>query len=139
METCSFDSSKLDSASTPVRRRESSSMRNVNKVIRRDASFSDELIPFFCECQSLACYSSIWLSPTTFDLEVATQMGWLLLEGHQPSALWHRREPLPRRETVRSRHARPSDELETTPTVQAHSSWFHRRPANTAPGNEMAA
>jgi hypothetical protein len=122
METRSVDSSKPDSGTAPVRRRESSSMRNVNNVIRRDAgSFSDDLIPFFCECQSLGCYSGIWLSPAAFDLEVAAQTGWLLLEGHEPSALWHRREPLPTRETVRSRRA------------------LHRLPANTNPGEDVAA
>jgi hypothetical protein len=44
-------------------------------------------IPFFCECGSPTCSSSIWMTVAAFDATVAAETGWLLLEGHAVGAL----------------------------------------------------
>jgi hypothetical protein len=83
-------------------------MHTVNSNLRQrsEAVDSSESIAFFCECQTPTCYSPVWLSVADFDLAVGRDAGWLLLAGHQPSALWHRMEPLPTRKTARP--ARPA-------------------------------
>lgn len=98
-------SARLDSQAAATTRRESSLMHTVNSNLRQrsEAVDASESIPFFCECQTPNCYAPVWLSLADFDDAVARDAGWLLLAGHFPSALWHRREPLP---TWRS--ARPS-------------------------------
>jgi hypothetical protein len=85
-------------------RRESSLMRGINGDLRRrsEALADSELIAFFCECRNASCFSPVWLSPRGFDVRVADGRGWLLLDGHDASALWHRREPLPSRELTPS-------------------------------------
>ena len=93
-----------DAPVSGIARRESRLIRNVNSNLRQraDASAPSERIAFFCECQNTVCYSPLWMSVAAFDAMVADQTGWLLLEGHQASALWHRAEPLPTRMAVRS-------------------------------------
>jgi hypothetical protein len=83
--------------------RDSNLMRSVNTNLRRrsDALAGDEPIAFFCECRSPGCYGPIWMSSEDFDGRLAEHPGWLLHEGHEPSALWHRREPLPTRTSLR--------------------------------------
>jgi hypothetical protein len=96
-------------APAPVALRASNLMRSVNSSIRQISGTvtEGELIPFFCECRTTTCYSVVWLSVAAFDAKVATADGWMLLDGHEPSALWHRRDPLPTRQTVRSRSTPP--------------------------------
>jgi len=75
--------------------RASSLMRSTNNNLRRlsGASTFSEPIAFFCECRSPACYSVIWIQLAAFDLLVAGQDGWLLVEGHEPSARWRPKDP----------------------------------------------
>jgi hypothetical protein len=93
-----------DSRSASPGRRDSNLMRSVNTNLRQrsETLFADEPIAFFCECGSLTCYSPIWKSAAAFDTTTIEQPGWLLYEGHEPSALWHRREPLPTRTSLRA-------------------------------------
>ncbi|MDT4934011.1 MAG: hypothetical protein QOK11_1903 [Pseudonocardiales bacterium] len=83
--------------------RASNLMRCVNSSMREISGTvtESELLPFFCECRTPTCYSVVWMSAGAFDAKVATERGWMLLDGHEPSALWHRRDPLPTRPTVR--------------------------------------
>jgi hypothetical protein len=78
-------------------------MHTVNSNLRERSEAVDraESIAFFCECQTPTCYSPVWLSADDFDLTTAADAGWLLIDGHEPSALWHRRAPLPTRHTAR--------------------------------------
>src|ERR1700690_2568865 len=101
MEARLFDSDSLGAQVTPSVRRESSLMHTVNSNLRERSEAIDgsESIAFFCECQSASCYSPVWLSLA--DFAMAHDVGWLLLDGHVASALWHRREPLPTRKTAR--------------------------------------
>jgi hypothetical protein len=94
-------------APAPVALRASNLMRSVNSNMRQISGTltESELLPFFCECRTPTCYSVVWMSVGAFDATVATERGWMLLDGHEPSALWHRRDPLPTRQTVRSRSA----------------------------------
>jgi hypothetical protein len=104
MEAHLVDSEGPGSQVTAVtRRRESSLMHTVNSNLRQrsEAVDTSESIAFFCECQTPTCYAPVWLSAADFDTAVARDAGWLLLAGHLPSALWHRREPLPTRRTAR--------------------------------------
>jgi hypothetical protein len=100
-------------------RRDSNLMRSVNTNLRqRSESLSGaEPIAFFCECASPSCYSPLWMSATVFDGKLMDQPGWMLHEGHEPSALWHRREPLPTRTSLR---ARPAPEPDTTEPRKLH-------------------
>ena len=92
-----------DRLAHPSSRRDSNLMRSVNTNLRQRSEAVDgfESIAFFCECQSPTCYAPVWLSLADFDAAVARDAGWLLLAGHFPSALWHRREPLPTRRSAR--------------------------------------
>jgi hypothetical protein len=103
MEARLFDSDSLGSQVTPPVRRESSLMHTVNSNLRQRSEALDrsESIAFFCECQTASCYSPVWLSLADFDFAIAHDAGWLLLDGHVASGLWHRREPLPTRKTAR--------------------------------------
>ncbi len=89
--------------------RDSNLMRSVNTNLRQrsEGLADDEAIAFFCECDSASCYSPIWLSATSFDARMTSEPGWLLHQGHAPSAIWHRRAPLPTRTSLR---AKPSTE-----------------------------
>jgi hypothetical protein len=104
MEAQLVNSARSGSQVATATRRESSLMHTVNSNLRErsEAVDSSESIAFFCECQTSTCYSPVWLSLVDFDAAVARDAGWLLLAGHLPSALWHRREPLPTRRTARS-------------------------------------
>ena len=77
-----------DRSDSRAARRESSFMRGVNRNIGQlSETFSDSgPIAFFCECQSAACHSAIWMSMAAFATTVADRTSWLLLEGHEPSA-----------------------------------------------------
>jgi hypothetical protein len=103
-------------------RRESSLMHTVNSNLRERSEAEDhsESIAFFCECQSPSCYAPVWLSVNDFDLTAAADTGWLLIAGHQPSALWHRRAPLPTRQTARAARSlrRAPTSLEPLPVAQ---------------------
>jgi hypothetical protein len=104
MEAHLVVSEGLGSQATTVSRRDSSLMHTVNSNLRERSEVTDtsESIAFFCECQTATCYSPVWLSAADFDSAVAHETGWLLLAGHLPSALWHRKEPLPTRRTARA-------------------------------------
>ena len=93
-----------DAPAAAIARRESRLIRSVNNNLRQRAEMSaaSDRIAFFCECQNTVCYSPLWISVEAFDATVADETGWLLLEGHEASALWHRTEPLPTRTTARS-------------------------------------
>ncbi|HUY72273.1 MAG TPA: hypothetical protein VMV08_08515 [Gaiellaceae bacterium] len=72
-------------------------MRSANVNLRR---LSEELghsepTAFFCECRNPVCFSIVWMSVTDFDTMVENQAGWLLVEGHEPSAAWCPTEPSP--------------------------------------------
>ena len=99
-----------DRSAHPHARRDSNLMRSVNTNLRsRSETLSEaEPIAFFCECAQGSCYAPIWMSAERFDDKLTAEPGWLLHEGHAPSALWHRREPLP---TRTSRHAQPASDL----------------------------
>ncbi len=83
--------------------RDSNLMRSINTNLRQrsDALTGDEPIALFCECRSPNCYAPIWMPVQAFDGFLTDKPGWLLHEGHEPSALWHRREPLPSRTALR--------------------------------------
>ena len=93
-----------DAPAAAIAGRESRLIRSVNSNLRRraDVFASSERIAFFCECQNTVCYSPLWMSVAAFDATVADQTGWLLLDGHEASALWHPAEPLPTRTTASS-------------------------------------
>jgi hypothetical protein len=93
-----------DSLPASSGRRDSNLMRSVNNNLRQRSETlpADEPIAFFCECGSHICYSPIWMSPAAFDARMVERPGWLVHDGHEPSALWHRREPLPTRTSLRT-------------------------------------
>jgi len=82
-------------------------MRELNGNLRAlSATFAhSDPIAFFCECQNPSCFAPVWMSVTAFDATVTGKTSWLLSEGHEPSTLWHVREPLPIGEAMGSRHA----------------------------------
>lgn len=89
--------------SAPLGRRDSNLMRSVNNIVRQRSETLplEDPIAFFCECANHACYSPVWISAADFDATTIERPGWLLLEGHEPSELWRRREPLPTRTSRR--------------------------------------
>jgi hypothetical protein len=101
MEARLVDSDSLGPLVARTARRDSSLMHTVNSNVRQrsEALAGSEAIAFFCECQSPSCYAPVWLTAAEFDEQFAD--GWLLLDGHVASGLWHRREPLPTRRTAR--------------------------------------
>jgi hypothetical protein len=84
--------------------RESTSMRGVNTTVRAlSGSFTrSEPIAFFCECHDPTCFGAVWMTPATFDATISGHTSWMLLEGHEPSALWHTRELRPTPATRRA-------------------------------------
>jgi hypothetical protein len=104
MEAHLVGSEGLGTQVAAAAQRDSSLLHTVNSNLRQrsDAVDTSEAIAFFCECQTPSCYAPVWLSAADFDTAVARDAGWLLLTGHLPSALWHRREPLPTRRTSRA-------------------------------------
>jgi hypothetical protein len=121
-----------DSPPTPQGRRDSYLMRSVNTNLRQrcEAQQVDEPIAFFCECASHSCYSPIWKSATAFDATMAKEPGWLLHEKHEPSELWHRRESLPARRSLRAGTAvggHQIDPAEMISSEEAHAQTRHPR------------
>ena len=108
-----------DRLAHPSSRRDSNLMRSVNTNLRQrsETLAVDEPIAFFCECASPNCYSPLWMSAMVFDARL-TQPAWLLHDGHEPSALWHRREPLPSRTSLRPR---PAPEPEIAEPTELHA------------------
>ena len=92
-----------DSPAAPASLRDSNLMRSVNNNLRQRSESlpAAEPIAFFCECGSPTCYAPIWMTAASFDAGAADRPGWLLHTGHEASALWHRREPLPTRTSLR--------------------------------------
>jgi hypothetical protein len=103
-----------DSRVAPLGKRDSYLMRTVNTNLRHrsQALQADESIAFFCECASHHCYSPVWKSSDDFDAMTAEAPGWLLHEGHEPSELWHQREPLPTRTSLRAGVAAGAQQIE---------------------------
>jgi hypothetical protein len=98
METHKLQSCRSAVGSPRTDIRDSDFMRAVNSNVRRlaDALPHREELAFFCECQFPPCYSAVWMSRAAFDATTAAGGGWLLLDGHEPSAPWPSR-PAPRR------------------------------------------
>jgi len=110
MEAAAIALHGVDESRRTINHRESRSMRNVNANMRaRSGSLvPGDAIPFFCECGDPSCFGCIWMPVAVFDARVADESGWLVLEGHRASGLWYRSSPIPTRETVRARRARPA-------------------------------
>jgi hypothetical protein len=110
--------------------RESSSMRTVNASMRAlSGSFPrSEPIPFFCECHDPDCFSTVWMTADIFDATIAGHTGWMLVEHHDPSALWHTKELPPAPETRRT--VRTNSEIEERaprPARKRRGVLFHQR------------
>ena len=88
MQTCPADSEQTGSPSALRAMRESSIMRSVNRGMREVSGVFalPNPIAFFCECDNPTCYSVVSISAGAFDEAVENDSGWLLVEGHQPSA-----------------------------------------------------
>jgi hypothetical protein len=88
MEARPLDSEKPDSRAAPLVARGSRLMRDVNSNIRRlSGTFAlSEPMLLFCECRGPTCFSRVPTSAEAFDATVAEEKGWILLEGHEPSA-----------------------------------------------------
>jgi hypothetical protein len=103
--------------------RESRVVRTMN-VTMRELSGSlarSEAIGFFCECANAACFSVVWMTPCVFDRTIAGHTGWMLLDGHEPSALWHTRAPAPL--PVTSRAPRAVDTARRAAPNQIRRQW----------------
>ena len=113
--------------------RESSSIRTVNTTMRElSGSFTgSEQIAFFCECCDPNCFSSVWMSASVFDATVAGHTGWMLVEGHEPSALWHTRELPPLPATLRAVADEAGDGA-PRPTTTHRNDPFHQRLARAS-------
>jgi hypothetical protein len=98
-EVLLVDTDQTSRYAVPEAGRESTSMRTVNTTMRElSGSFArSEPIAFFCECRDPTCFGAVWMTRDMFDATVAGHTDWMLLEGHEPSALWHTRElpPVP--------------------------------------------
>jgi hypothetical protein len=101
----------------PAAARRSSLMRAVNLTMRElSGSFQrSEPIPFVCECDNLICFSVVWMSADVFDAAVAGHTGWVVVEGHEPSSLWHAGE-LPPTPGADQDHARNPRRQARSPT-----------------------
>jgi hypothetical protein len=120
-----------DTPSAPPTSRKSSLMRSVNNKMRHgsEALASFDSIPFFCECESSSCHSSIWISLADFDTVVADARAWLLVQGHESSASppGHRGDSLAAREMESSPQTGVPADLEASQA--AGVPWravFHR-------------
>jgi hypothetical protein len=84
--------------------RKSASMRTINTTMRELSQplAHCEPIAFFCECQNPTCCATVWMTAEVFDATVADHTGWMLLPGHEPSALWHTRHLPPAPATGRT-------------------------------------
>ena len=135
METVAVVTDQTGSVAVPVAVRTSSSMRTINMTMR-DLSGSfrrSEPIAFFCECDSPTCFSAVWMSPDVYDATVASHTGWMLLEGHEPSALWHTSERPPTLGTGGALRAVPDAEHEAPQELKKHrSAFFHDRLARAS-------
>lgn len=112
--------------------RESSPVRTVNATIR-ELSRASEPIAFFCECRDPTCFGAVWMTSAAFDVAIAGHTGWMLLEGHAPSALWHTREPPPAPGARRALRAVPDTEAEApAPTKKSRGASLHHRLARAS-------
>jgi len=130
METPLIVSDTTDPSSEPLARRESSLMRSVNNNMRHSSESLApfDSIPFFCECENVSCHSGIWITLADFDTVVADATAWLLVQGHQPSALWDRGESLPTREKESSPQIGVLADLEASQLAEGPwGALFHRR------------
>jgi len=115
--------------------RESTSMRIVNTTMRElSGSFAcREPIAFFCECHDPKCFGVVWMTADVFDATIAGHTGWMLLKGHEPSALWHTREPPPAPATRRGLRAVPDiPEEAPRPIRKPRSGSLHHRLARAS-------
>jgi hypothetical protein len=108
-EALLLDTDQTSSRAARKATRESSSMRTINTTMRElSGSFARSApIAFFCECGNPSCFSVIWMTADGFDTTIAGHRGWMLLETHEPSALWP------------TRALRPSPETSQTPRAVA--------------------
>ncbi len=104
-------------------------MRSANGNLRRLAEEPGDSPPtaFFCECRNPACFSIVWLSAAEFDTIVAEQEAWLLVEGHEPSAPFVRKEPSPP-----PPGATPAAALQVPRSIGRWSSAVRQRRASSA-------
>ena len=131
-----------DTPSAPPTSRKSSLMRSVNNKMRHgsEALASFDSIPFFCECESSSCHSSIWISLADFDTVVADATAWLLVQGHQPSMSEDRGESLPTQETERSLPTRTSANAEARELAEVPwGALFQRRLARNTQAVDATA
>lgn len=115
--------------------RESTSMRVVNTTMRELwGSFARrEPIAFFCECHDPTCFGVVWMTAEVFDATIAGHTGWMLLEGHEPSALWHTREAPPVPGTGWALHAvLDIDDEAPRPVRKPPNDSLHRRLARAS-------
>jgi hypothetical protein len=52
-----------------------------------------EPIAFFCECRVATCFAALWQTTAEYQAVVAEAAGWILLDGHLPSAPFPDRRP----------------------------------------------
>jgi hypothetical protein len=118
-----------DSRAAPLGRRDSYLMRSVNTNLRHrsQALPADESIAFFCECASHDCYVPVWKSSADFDAMTLEAPGWLLHQGHEPSELWHHREPLPTRTSLRAGAAAGDQQIERQRRIASRTAAPLRR------------
>lgn len=97
MEAHLAGSAEPDPSTAPPAQRESSLMQSINGTLRQrpEALADPDPIAFFCECRRPGCYSTVWMSAAGFDARMSEESGWLLAEGHEPSALWEGSAPVP--------------------------------------------
>jgi len=115
MEARPVQPDEPDSPPAPASLRDSNLMRSVNNNLRQrsEALPAAEPIAFFCECGSPTCYAPIWMTVASFEARVEDRPGWLLHTGHEPSALWHPREPVPTRTSQRAGSAAADPDLDS--------------------------
>ena len=132
MEARPVQPDEPDSPPAPASLRDSNLMRSVNNNLRQrsEALPAAEPIAFFCECGSPTCYAPIWMTVASFDARVEDRPGWLLHTGHEPSALWHPREPVPTRTSRRAGSAAADPDLAMAPvrSVQTGGTDFSEKP-----------
>jgi hypothetical protein len=88
METRLVDSDRSDLSGVLMELRDSRMMRRANDAVRRQSEplEASESVGFFCECETASCYAPVFLSVGDFDELVAAERGWVLSDGHEPSA-----------------------------------------------------
>jgi len=108
-EALLLDTDQTNSHEARDATRESSSMRTINTTMRElSGSFAhSEPIAFFCECRNPKCFSVVWMTADVFDATIGGHTDWMLLDEHEPSALWHTRALPPAPEARRKPRAVP--------------------------------